>query len=500
MNDTYKRLSKHLVQVRDLQMATSLLNWDRETYMPEGGAAARARQLGTLTSMAHELFVRDQVGEWLEQLAGLEAQLDPASDEASVIRVTRREYEKQRRVPSELVGEMAQAESLGHQSWVKARKEANFALFEPSLAGVVALRIRWAECFDYGDTVYDPMLDDFEPGLTAAQVQSIFDEFRPDLVELVAAIAARKDAVDASCLAGEFDETAQWELGIEALKLIGFDFERGRQDRSAHPFTTNFSCDDVRITTRIEPANLISSLFSSIHEGGHALYELGVSPRLDATLLGEGASMTVHESQSRLYENVLGRSRPFWRYFYPQLQAHFPQFAGVEMETFYRAINQVKPSLIRVEADEVTYGLHIILRFELEQELVTGQLKVSELPEAWNAKMKAYLGVTPPDDAQGVMQDVHWSGGLFGYFPDYLLGSMLSVQLYEAAEAAIPDLASQIETGRLGALLGWLRENVHQHGRKFTMSELTQRVLGANLSPKPYLRYLRNRYGEIYGL
>ena len=500
VNETFLKLHKYLSRVRDLNMAAALLNWDQETYMPEGGARARARQLGTLMSMAHELFVADEVGVWLEDLASVETELDPTTDEASLIRVVRRQFEKQRRVPSELVGEMAEAASRGQQAWVKARKESDFSAFGPSLARLLDLRIQWAECFDYGDTIYDPMLDQFEPGLTSAQVQAIFDEYRLDLVEFVAAIKEREERVDASCLSGEFAEVAQWALGVEALKLIGYDFSRGRQDKSAHPFTINFSCDDVRITTRLDPNSLTSSLFSSIHEGGHALYELGVSPALDDTLLGEGASMTVHESQSRMYENVVGRSRPFWRHFYPVLQAHLGQFKQIEMETFYRAINQVRPSLIRVEADEVTYGLHIILRFELEQALVMGKLAVVDLPAAWNAKMKEYLGVEPPNDALGVLQDVHWSAGLIGYFPDYLLGSMLSVQLFEKAEESIPDLMGQIESGRLGDLLSWLRENVHQHGRKFTLDELTQRVLGQKLSPQPYLRYLHQRYGEIYGL
>jgi carboxypeptidase Taq len=289
-------------------------------------------------------------------------------------------------------------------------------------------------------------------------------------------------------------------LGIEALTLMGYDFKRGRQDRAAHPFTTHFSNDDVRITTRFDRHNVASALFSSVHEGGHALYELGVSPTLDDTILGDGGSMVLHESQSRMYENVVGRSRSFWRYFYPALQAKFPQFKQVDVETFYRAINQVKPSFIRVEADEVTYGLHIILRFELEQALVTGELAVADLPEAWNSKMEAYLGLTPPNDALGVLQDIHWSGGMIGYFPDYLLGSMLSVQLFERAKAEMPDLATEIERGELSNLRQWLREKVHQHGRKFTLDQLTARVLGTSLSSGPYLAYLRERYGEIYGL
>jgi carboxypeptidase Taq len=502
MKEVLAELRTHLAQVRDLAQASSVLGWDRETNMPPGGAAARARQLGTLSTMAHRLFVSDQVGEWLEQLVPYEAELGFASDEGSLIRVTRREYQKQRRVPSELVGQMARAASLGHQAWVRARQESDFGLFQPNLEELVALRLQWARCFDYEESLYDPMLDNFEPGLTAAQVRRVFDEYRPALVRLVSAISdpAVQQRVDTGCLQGDFDPAAQWELGLEALRTIGFDFNRGRQDRSAHPFTTSFSCDDVRITTRFDPGNLASGLFSSIHEGGHALYELGVSPTLDDTLLGNGASMVAHESQSRLFENVIGRSRPFWRFFYPALQARFPQFKSVDLETFYRAINRVTPSLIRVEADEVTYGLHIVLRFELEQALVDGTLVVADLPEAWNAKMEAYLGIRPPNDALGVLQDVHWSGGMMGYFPEYLLGSMLSVQLYNQARQEIPDLESQIETGRLDGLVAWLREKIHRHGSKFTLGELTDQVLGTPLSPQPYLAYLHERYGEIYRL
>ena len=495
-----KAFKHYLSKVRHLQMAESVLSWDQETYMPEGGAAARARQLGTLSEMAHELFVSDRVGEWLAALAPFEAAADYDSDDASLIRVTRREYEKRRRVPAELVGEIARASSLGHQDWARARQEADFSIFRPSLERLVDLRIQWADCFDHGGKIYDPMLDEFESGLTAAKVQALFDEFRPHLVELVAAIAERQDRVDASCLAGHFDERAQWDLGVEVLHLLGTDFKRGRQDKSAHPFTTHFSSSDVRITTRFMPDHIASALFSSIHEGGHALYELGVSPTLDDNLLGKGASMILHESQSRLFENVVGRSRPFWRFFYPRLQHHFPQYRQVELETFYRAINQARPSLVRVEADEVTYGLHIILRFELEQALVTRQLAVADLPAAWNDKMQAYLGITPPNDALGVLQDVHWSSAYIGYFPDYLLGSMLSVQLFERALSDLPDLWDQIERGELGGLVGWMREKVHQHGRKFTLDEIAARVLGTGPSPQPYLRYLRERYGEIYGL
>lgn len=500
MNETFEQLKKRLSQVRDLQMAGAVLGWDRETFMPSGGSPARARQLSTLNRISHELFVADEVGQWLEELAPFEAELDFASNEASIIRVMRREYRKKRRVPSDLVARIAEASSLGQQKWQQARQASDFAMFQPNLEELIDLRIEWAECFDYEDSIYDPMLDEFESGLTTAQVKAIFDEFRPPLVELVAAIAERKEAVDASCLTGNFDLDVQKALGREILEIMDYDFDRGRIDEVAHPFCTSFSVDDVRVTTRYNPNDLASALFSTMHEGGHGLYELGVSKTLDETPLGGGSSMVIHESQSRLYENLVGRSRPFWRFFYPKLRAKFPYFNDIDLETFYRAVNQVRPSLIRIEADEVTYGLHIILRFEIEQALVTGKIKVADLPDIWNAKMESYLGVCPPNDALGVLQDVHWSYSLIGYFPAYLLGSMLSVQFFEAAQADLPNLMADVESGRLGELRSWLEEKIHQHGSKFTLNEMTQRVLGGSLSPQPYLRYLRERYGEIYGL
>ena len=498
MEEKFRALKEHLAQVCDLRMAAAVLSWDRETYMPPGGGEARARQLATLSRLAHETFVADEVGEWLEALAPYEAGLDFDSDDASLLRVARRDYDKERRVPASLVAEMAQAASLGQGAWEAAREAADFSLFEPHLVKLLALRIQWANCFDHDESIYDPMLDDFEPGLTTAQVRTIFDQVRAPVIELVSAIGERQDRVDASCLQGHFDPGAQWDFGIELLKRMSFDFDRGRQDRSAHPFTTNFSHADVRITTRLDPEDLTSGLFGTIHEGGHALYEMGVSPALDRTILGGGASMVLHESQSRLFENLVGRGLPFWRFAYPRLQAAFPHFRDVELETFYRAINHVQPSLIRVYADEVTYGLHIILRFELELALVTGELAVADLPAAWNAKMEAYLGLTPPDDAAGVLQDVHWSAGYLGYFPAYFLGSMLSVQIFEKAQDEMPDLPSEIEAGRLANLVAWLGEKVHRHGRKFTLSEIMERVLGAPFSSDPYLRYLWERYGEIY--
>jgi carboxypeptidase Taq len=338
--------------------------------------------------------------------------------------------------------------------------------------------------------------------MKSAEVQGVFDELKAGLVPLVQAIAERQDAVDASMLGLAYNETAQWDFGMLPLKAIGYDLTRGRQDKSHHPFTTNFSVNDVRITTRVDEKQFPSALFSTLHEGGHALYEQGSDPRLEGTKLAGGASLGVHESQSRLWENVLGRSRPFWQFYYPRLQEFFPaQLGGVSPEAFYRAINRVQPSFIRVEADEVTYNLHIFLRFELEQALVSGQLRVADLPDAWNAKMEAYLGLTPPHAGLGVLQDIHWSAGLVGYFPTYTLGNVLSLQFYRQTLADMPDLPEQFARGEFGGLLGWFREKIHRHGKKYTAAELVKQVTGADgIQSAPYLAYITQKYADIYGL
>ena len=335
--------------------------------------------------------------------------------------------------------------------------------------------------------------------MRASRVKRLFDELRARLVPIVQAIAEREPPDD-SVLKQEFDERKQWDFGLAVIRDFGFDFERGRQDKSAHPFTTAFSVNDVRITTRVQRDYFPTAFFGTLHECGHALYDQGFDPQLERTPLASGASLSVHESQSRLWENLVGRSRPFWEGYYPKLQETFPaQLGDVELDRFYRAINRVEPSLIRVEADEVTYNLHIMLRFELELQLVERKLPVSDLPEVWNAKMKEYLGVEPPNDAQGVLQDIHWSGGAIGYFPTYTLGNLLSAQLFQSAQRDIPDLIEQIRSGRFQELLGWLREKIHKHGRKFPPMELIRRATGRELETESYLKYIREKYSEIYG-
>ena len=501
MSTSLEQLKERLAQVSDLGAAAAVLGWDQQVNMPPGGSDARAHHLATVTALAHSLFVADETGQLLEEAAAETAGLPDDSDDASLVRVARREYEKLRRVPESLVAERARAFALAFEAWVQARAESDFAHFRPHLERVVDLSIQYAQALGYEDCLYDALLDRYEPEMKTAQVAQVFEELKTSLIPLVQAITERGKPVDDTIFGQEYPEQAQWDFGLLVLRDMGFDFEHGRQDRSPHPFTTGFSPHDVRITTRILPDHFQSALFGTIHEGGHALYDQGMRIEIGRTPLFDGVSFGVHESQSRLWENIVARSRDFWTHYLPRLREFFPQqLAGVDLDTFYRAINKVEPSLIRVEADEVTYNLHIFLRFELEQELLEGRLAVADLPQAWNAKMKEYLGIRPPNDAQGVLQDVHWSGGSMGYFPTYALGNLLSVQFYNQALEEMPDLPEQIARGQFGALLTWLRDNIHTHGKKFTPTELVKRVTGGEMSAAPFLAYLQEKYTGIYGL
>ncbi len=500
MEGKLQRLKTILAEVSDLGHASALLEWDQQVYMPEGGGVSRGHQMSTLRRMAHERFTSEEVGRLLEDLQPYAARLDPDSDDARLIKVTAREYKKQTRVPSSLVAEFTEATSRAHPAWVQARANNDFSAFEPHLQRLVELRQEYANLFAPFDHVYDALLDDFEPGLKTADVQGIFDKLRPQQVELIKAIGERPQ-VDDSFLYGKFDEQRQWDFGIEVLTQLGYDWKHGRQDKSTHPFTTSFGSDDVRITTRVDSGFFSTAFFATLHEGGHALYEQGIANGLSRTPLGNGASLAFHESQSRMWENLVGRSLPFWEHFYPRLQEVFPaHFGNLPLEAFYKGINKVEPSLIRVEADEATYNLHIMLRLEIEIGLMDGTLQVRDLPEIWNTRMQEYLGVTPPNDAQGVLQDVHWSGGMIGYFSTYALGNIISAQLWEKILEDIPDLYAQMRQGKFEALLAWVREKIHRHGAKYEPKELIQRITGSPMDPTPYMRYLEAKFGEIYGL
>jgi carboxypeptidase Taq len=500
MQTKLNELKSILAEVADLQAAGGLLRWDQQTYMPRGGAEGRGSQLATLESLAHKMFTAPEVGRLLDELQPYADQLEPDADDARLIKVTARQYRKDTCVPAEWVAEYAQVTAGAQAAWQQARAENNFASFQPHLEKVVAMRQQYAGFFQPYEHVYDPLLDDFEPGMKTAEVRAIFGELRPQQVALLQVIAEQPQ-VDDSFLHQPFDPQKQWDFGVEVITKFGYDWNRGRQDKSPHPFSSSFGVDDVRITTRVYPDFLNPALFGTMHEAGHAMYEQGVDKKLDRTPLAHGASLAIHESQSRMWENLVGRSLPFWQAFYPRLQATFPdQFGQLGLETFYKGINKVQPSFIRVEADEATYNLHIMLRLELEIALVEGTLAVRDLPEAWDQRMQDYLGVTPPTQAQGVLQDIHWSIGLMGYFSTYALGNLVAAQLWERINQDIPDLADQFRQAEFGALLGWLRDNIHRHGAKFEPQELVQQVTGSKINPAPYLRYLRTKFSEIYGL
>ena len=492
-----EELRRRLGTVSDLGTASAVLSWDQMTYMPKGGVETRAEGLATLSRLAHEHFVDPEVGRLLADTKDV----DPATDDGALVRRARHDYERSTRLPSRLVEEMSRASALAEPAWVEAREASDFSLFAPHLERMLPLQREAAEALGYDDHPYDALLDGYEPGAKKVALEGMFGELKSGIVPMIREISGRGDDGRASLLRGGFDEAAQERFGEEVITAFGYDWDRGRQDRTVHPFCINFGPNDVRITTRFDPEWLSPALFGTMHETGHALYEQGVDGRYARTPLAGGTSMGIHESQSRMWENLVGRSRGFWSHYYPRLQGAFPQaLRGVEPEAFYRAINAVSPSEIRVEADEITYNLHILLRFELEVALIEGSLAVADLPEAWNAKMEEYLGVSPGSAATGVLQDVHWSAGLFGYFPTYTIGNVLSVQFFEEAVRAHPEIPEGIQRGEFSTLLQWLRENIHRHGSRYLPDEVVERVTGRPLDTAPYLRYLRTKFGELYGL
>ncbi len=501
MNPQFAELKNRLTEVADLSKIGAVLGWDQQTMMAPRGAAVRAEQMATLGRIVHVKFTSAEIGKLLDDLHDYEASLPYDSDDASLIRVARQDYEKASAVPTELRVEMTRTAAIARQAWIEARKQSDFQIFLPHLEKTIELKHKYVECFKPYDHVYDPLLDDFERGMKTAEVKTILDALKKDLVPLIAKLHERADAVSDTCLHGHFPIDKQREFALSVIERFGFNSDSWRLDPTVHPFANNSGINDIRITTRYYEDFVSPSLFGSMHECGHGLYENGVDPALERTLLARGASSSLHESQSRMWENLVGRSRAFWNYFYPRLQATFPdQLSRVNLETFYRAVNRVQPSFIRVEADEATYGLHIILRFELEQEIMDGTLALKDVPATWNARMKQYLGVDVPNDAQGCLQDIHWSGGMLGYFPTYQLGNIVASQIWEKVLADIPDLYAQFERGEFVMLREWLRERLHRYGRKFTPKETLARVVGSAIDVAPYIRYLTAKFGEIYNI
>ena len=477
------RLKAILAGLADLQHAESIADWDSRVSMPPEGAEARANVLATLTRITHERFVSDEVGELLDALEVVDDETD-----AALVRVTRREWERARRVPSDLAAEMSHAAGVAVAAWDKAKAASDFASFSPHLERQLELKQRYIACFPETDTPYDVLLDEYEEGTTTAEVQQIFARLKEELVPLIARATESKELI------GPFAVEQQQRAGRLVLEAFGYDPTKWRIDETPHPFAAKPGLDDIRLTTHTDAGDL-TSLFSTMHEFGHGVYEFDIDARLARSPLGGGTSSAIHESQSRLWENLVGRSRGFWRWFYPQLQPLFPDALGsIDEEAFVRAVSAIRPGLIRGDADEATYGLHIILRFELEQELLAGSVAVCDLPEVWNARMKEYLGVDVPDDAHGVLQDMHWSVGLFGYFPTYQLGNVISVQIWERARAELGDLEEQFARGEFSQLREWLREQIYKHGSIYPPGELLQRVTGSALDPEPYLAYLRTKF------
>jgi carboxypeptidase Taq len=493
MAEPLQQLKERLAEVTDLGKVARLLSWDQQTMMPPAGTGHRADQTATVQRLAHELFTDPEVGRLLDELGPMEDSLDPDSDDAALIRLVRRDYEKAVNVPASLRAAMARASAEARPVWVKAKAEADFASFLPSLERIVELKLEYVDrVADGAAERYDALLDDYEPQTTTAEVRALFEELKPQLVELIAELRERD--VDDSFMHVDYPPDRQRALAHEVIELFGHRPDTWRLDPTEHPFASGAGRDDIRITTNYHPDSL-ESLFSTMHEYGHGLYGHQLPQHLERLPTGQACSLGIHESQSRLWENLVGRSLPFWRFFYQRLRETYPEQLGdVDLERFHAGIHAVRPGLIRIQADEVTYGMHVMLRFELEQDIVEGRVELRDLPQRWNEKMWDYLGVEVPDDGHGVLQDVHWSGGSIGYFSTYLIGTVASVQIWEAAQRDLPDLGERIGLGEFAPLREWLGEHVHALGRKYSPQETLRRATGSAISATPYLDYLRKTY------
>ncbi len=505
------KVSKLLVRLKEidkeivnLEHVIAAVDWDQQTYMPQAAGNGRAEQLALLESVAHQRNTSAEIGEILNSIGAdddhPEGAVALSEQDKAFVREVRRRYAKLVKLPESLVTAFARERSLAQSVWVQAKESNDFSQFAPNLERLVGLSREIAECYGYEDHIYDALLDTYEPEMKEAEVTAVFERLAASLQPLVAAIADAPQ-VRTDFLEREFPPDLQEKIGRQILQDIGFDFIRGRLDVSAHPFTTTLGSHDIRLTTNYSPNFLPKSLFGSIHEGGHGMYEQGISKELHGSVLAEGTSLGIHESQSRSWENIIGRSLPFWKHYYPDLMKCFPQqLQDVTLDDFYRGINAVAPSFIRIEADEVTYNLHIILRFELEKLLLTGDLKVRDLPSAWNEKMETLLGITVPRDSVGVLQDVHWSAGLFGYFPTYALGNLYGAQFAAKIRELEPGLDDKIADGDFSPVLSWQRENIHPYGKMYSAGELCEKATGKRLDPGYFVTYLNEKFKEIYEL
>jgi carboxypeptidase Taq len=497
MNANYQLYHQHLKKVSDIGFAAGVLQWDQETYMPAKGAALRAQQLATLAGLAHEHFTDEKLGKLLDELI---KDTSLSEKELKNVKQTHKDYYKQKKYSTEFVEEMSRSVSETFQAWHQAKSNNDFKSYAPFLEKLLTLKKKECELLGYEQHPYDAMLDQYEPGAKSADLKVLFNDVKANLVEFVKQIAQKPQNPDAFMFA-EYDEQKQWDFSLYLLKQMGYDFEAGRQDKSSHPFTTHFNAHDVRVTTRVNKNDLNEIIWSTIHEGGHALYEQGLPIAEYGLPSGEYISLGIHESQSRLWENNVGRSLAYWEYNFPKIQEVFPQNLGDKTALdFYKAMNIVKPSFIRTSADELTYHFHILIRFEIEMALFENNLAVKDLPEFWNAKYKEYLGIDIPNDTKGVLQDVHWSHGSFGYFPTYSLGSFYAAQFMHTAAQQITNLEEKIKTGDLMPLLEWLRTNVHQYGKQYMADELCQKISGEKLNFNYFMTYAKKKYSTIYNL
>ncbi len=497
MNKHFENLKTYTDKIADIKHAISLLNWDQETYMPSKGQSFRAQQIATLSGMAHEIATSEA---YEASILSLNEDASLSEIEARNVQLLKRDLEKAKKLPASFVVRLSQASSKAFHSWISARKKNDFTIFQPALKEMVAIQQEKAEIYGYQDHIYDALMDDYEPKASVQEIDTLFKDVKSQLSPLLAKIADAPQVED-GFMYKPYGKDQQWKYGMDILAQLGYDLEAGRQDLSEHPFSTSFSPNDVRVTTRVNENNLYDMLWSCIHECGHALYEQGLKPEQYGLPCGEAVSLGIHESQSRFYENNIGRSREFWSHNYASLQQSFPsQLGGVELNDFYRAVNIVKPSLIRTDADELSYHFHIMIRYEIEKQLIEGSLAVSDVKEAWNNAYRTYLNIEVPSDNEGVLQDVHWSHGGFGYFPTYSLGSFYAAQFEAKMLKDIPQMRADIAKGEFTKTLSWLRENIHQHGRRYSSQELCSKATGEELKFEYFMDYAKKKYGEIYGI
>jgi carboxypeptidase Taq len=499
--EAYDELIRRIKEIAVLESCGSLLHWDQQTYMPPKGSGHRAEQLALIAGLVHDKFTAPEIGELLATAEGGGLTKESGSVQAVNLREIRRSYDRETKIPPALIRELAKTCALAQDVWVEARRKSEFELFRPWMEKVVALKRQQAEALGYTTVPYDPLLDGYEPGETASRLAALFADLQKELVPLVRAIAESGRRPDTACLYQEYPIARQEAFGKAVAAAIGFDFQAGRLDVTTHPFCSGVGPGDTRLTTRYHPNDFGDAFFSIMHESGHGLYDQGLDPEHYGTPMGTAVTLGIHESQSRLWENFVGRSRAFWEAYFPQIQEAFPQALGdVSLDTFYFAINEVRPSFIRVDADEATYTLHILLRFELEQALIQGDLKAGDVPSIWNERFRLLFGMTPPDDARGCLQDIHWSGGGIGYFPTYTLGNLYAAQFFAQARKDLGDLDGQFRRAEFLPLKDWLNEKIHRQGQRHRAAELVALVTGEPLNPRFFLDHLRAKFGPLYGM